>query len=148
MCRFYCCCFKCESTPTAMRMDLCCCHIGGGHVGSNNHPEDVGETVIRKEKANVDLCCCGLKVNDASVVSHNHPATQPTAVSGGSTKPEGAAPPVQDTYNPAPPAGYGNVNTGAQQMEMQPPASSAAPNAAGTQQPVMGYPAVQKKVVD
>ena len=44
----------------------------------------------RKEKANVDLCCCGLKVNDASVVSHNHPATQPTAVSGGSTKPEGA----------------------------------------------------------
>lgn len=60
----------------------------------------------------------------------------------------GAAPPVQDTYNPAPPAGYGNVNTGAQQMEMQPPASSAAPNAAGTQQPVMGYPAVQKKVVD
>ena len=60
----------------------------------------------------------------------------------------GAAPPVQDTYNPAPPPGYGNVNTGTQQMEMQPAAPSAAPNAAAAQQPVMGYPAVQKKVVD
>ncbi len=45
----------------------------------------------RKEKANVSLCCCGLKVNDANVVSHDHPATQPAAVSGATTKPGGAA---------------------------------------------------------
>ncbi|CAL8471956.1 g11498 [Coccomyxa elongata] len=144
-CRFYCCCFTCESTPTACRMNLCCCHVGGGHVGSNAHADDVGETVIRNEKANINLCCCGLKVQDADVVHRTHPATQPTAASGASTKPGGSAPPVQDTYNPPPPAGYGN------QVEMQqqaPPSAAAASQSASTQQPVMGYPAVQKKVVD
>lgn len=60
----------------------------------------------------------------------------------------GSAPPVQDTYNPAPPAGYGNVNTGNHQVEMQPAPPSAASQSAAMQQPVMGYPAVQKKVVD
>lgn len=131
-------------------MSLCCCHVGGGHVGSGAHADDVGETVIRNEKANINLCCCGLKVQDADVVNRHHPATQPTAVSGASTKPGGSAPPVQDTYNPAPPAGYSNVNTGTHQVEMQQqaPLSAATQSAAAPQQPVMGYPAVQKKVVD
>lgn len=28
LCRFYCCCFKAESTPQACRVDCCCLHMG------------------------------------------------------------------------------------------------------------------------
>lgn len=43
----------------------------------------------RKEKANIDLCCCGLKVNEADRVSHSHPATQQLGTTGATTKPAG-----------------------------------------------------------
>jgi hypothetical protein len=41
----------------------------------------------RREKANIDLCCCGLKVNDVDVASH--PATRPTGPTRATTKPAG-----------------------------------------------------------
>ncbi|CAL5220984.1 g3096 [Coccomyxa viridis] len=147
-------------------MDFCCLHLGGGHVGSNTNQNDVGETVVRKEKANLDLCCCGFKMNEADQVKHSHPATQPAATTAGAapgsvaTKPTSNAPPQQaQAYNPAPPAGYGQVNTAQQPPVSAPPtgapAQGSTPTTAqtGTAQtkpvkegyePVMGYPNVSK----
>lgn len=165
LCRCYCCCFKAESTPTACRVDCCCLHLGGGHIGSDSSPNDVGETVVRKEKATIDLCCCGFKCNDADTVKHGHPpATQPAATTGAApgavaTKPASAAPPQAPSYDPAPPAGYGQANTAQQPPTSAPPtgipAQGSTPSTAQTgatqakpvkegYEPVMGYPQVSK----
>ena len=71
----------------------------------------------------------------------------------------GAAPPQAPAYDPAPPAGYGNMNTAQQPPMSAPqtglPAQGSTPSTAqtGTAQaksakegyePVMGYPQVQK----
>ena len=71
----------------------------------------------------------------------------------------GAAPPQAPAYNPAPPAGYGNMNTGQQPPMSAPqtglPAQGSIPSTAQTgafqtqpakdgYEPVMGYPQVQK----
>lgn len=39
--------------------------------------------MCRKETANVNLCCCGFKCNEADVVKHSHPATQSAATTAG-----------------------------------------------------------------
>ena len=40
--RFHCCCLSVESTPHDFKVDLCCLHLGSGHIGTN----DVGGMVI------------------------------------------------------------------------------------------------------
>ena len=61
----------------------------------------------RKEKATIDLCCCGFKCNDADTVKHgHHPATQPAATTGAApgtlaTKPASEYPLARPACRPA-----------------------------------------------
>ena len=43
----------------------------------------------RKEKATLDLCCCGFKCNDAEVKHSHHPATQPAGTTGAAAGKDG-----------------------------------------------------------
>lgn len=95
--RFYFCCFSVESTPQAFKADLCCLHLGSGHIGA----DDVGSMIIGCAHLIPCIACSQVDVLGADCMCFCRPAGPSQSATSAALGAKSTRRGMQDT-SPAP----------------------------------------------